>query len=257
MPSDQLSTPPSASSAPHEQSGIPPLRPNIRKQQIRAVHAKYKAMKEQGVPNTDLQMMHAKSILSHVKQFQEWRRKQHTNPSEPNASSKPAEHPNQAPHVSTQTREELMATRAPSSPAEPGEAPNIRLTAATSPPLTPQQQAEAHRKLSARHLAHAWKFSILAGDVGKAEEVAVLAGKLNMMEEFHGEATRLVKGDHGLRARVRDAKVRGESGKGVGVDVNVGSGGGVAHLPTASGATGESSDGEDAEALKAKRQRLG
>ncbi|KAI7240671.1 hypothetical protein KC330_g1127 [Hortaea werneckii] len=257
MPSDQLSTPPSASSAPHEQSGIPPLRLNITKQQIRAVHAKYKAMKEQGVPNTDPQMMHAKSILSHVKRFREWRRKQHTNPSEPNASSEPAEHPNQPPQVSTQTREELTATGGPSSPAEPGEAQNIRLTAATPPlPLTPQQQAEANRKLSARHLAHAWKFSIFAGDIGQAEEVAILAGKLNMMEDFHGEATRLVKGDHGLRARVRDAKARGESGKGVGMDVHVGGGGGMAHLPATSDATEESSD-EDAEALKAKRQRLG
>ncbi|KAI7163654.1 hypothetical protein KC349_g1204 [Hortaea werneckii] len=222
MPSDQLSTPLSASSAPHEQSGIPPLRLNITKEQIRAVHAKYKAMKEQGLPNTDPQMMHAKSILSHVKGFREWRRKQHTNPSEPNASSEPAEHPNQPPHVSTPIREGLTDTGGPSSPAEPGAAPNIRLTAATSPPLTPQQQAEAHRKLSARHLAHAWKFSILAGDIGQAEEVAVLAGKLNMMEEFHGEAARLVKGDHGLRARVRDAKARGERGKGVGMDVHVG-----------------------------------
>ncbi|KAI7165705.1 hypothetical protein KC316_g12504 [Hortaea werneckii] len=257
MPSDQLSTPPSASTAPQGQPGTPSLRLNITKEQIRAVHAKYKAMKEQGVPSTDPHMIQAKSILSHVKRFREWRRKQHTNPSEPNASSEPAEHPNQPPHVSTQTREELTATGGPSSPAEPGEAQNIRLTAATPPSTSQQHQAEAHRKLSARHLAHAWKFSILAGDVGQAEEVTILAGKLNMMEEFHGEATSLVKGDHGLRARARDAKVRGERGEGVGTNVHVGSGGGVAHLPATSDATEESSDEEDAEALKAKRQRRG
>ncbi|KAI6900969.1 hypothetical protein KC334_g8360 [Hortaea werneckii] len=261
MPSHQNSTPPSASTAPQGQPGIPPLRLNITKEQIRAVHAKYKAMKEQGVPNTDPQMMHAKSILSHVKRFQKLRRKQHTEASEPKATSEPVEDPNQPPPVSTQTHEELTGAAASSSPAEPGEAPNVEVTAATPLPppplpLTPQQQAEAHRKLSARHLAHAWKFSILAGDIGQAEEVAILAGKLNMMEDFHGEATRLVKGDHGLRARVRDAKVRGGMGEGIGANVHVG-GGGVAHLPTASDATEESSDGEDAEALKAERQRMG
>ncbi|KAI6824263.1 hypothetical protein KC340_g11381 [Hortaea werneckii] len=255
MSSHQTSTPPSASTAPQAQPGIPTLRLNITKPQIRAVHAKYKALKEQGVPNTDPQMMHAKSILSHVKRFREWRRKQHTKASEPNASSEPTEDPNQAPHVSTQIPEELTATGGPSSPAEPGAAPNVQLTAATPPPLTPQQQAEANRKLSARHLAHAWKFSILAGEIAQAEEVAILAGKLNMMEEFHGEATRLAKGDHGLRARVRNAKVRGERGEGIGTNTH--DGGGVARLPTASAATEESSDEQDAEALKAKRQRLG
>ncbi|KAI7527811.1 hypothetical protein KC331_g16103 [Hortaea werneckii] len=260
MSSHQTSTPPSASTAPQAQPGIPTLRLNITKPQIRAVHAKYKAMKEQGVPNTDPQMMHAKSILSHVKRFREWRRKQHTKASEPNTSSEPTEDPNQSPHVSTQTREEPADTRGPSSPAELGETPNIEVTAATPHPhlpLTAQEQAEANRKRSAHHLAHAWKHSILAGDIAQAEEVAILAGKLNLMDDFHDEASRLVKGDQGLRARVRDAKVRGERGKGVGTNVHVGGGGGVAHLPAASGATGESSDGEDAEALKAKRQRQG
>ncbi|GAB1741400.1 hypothetical protein NU219Hw_g6633t1 [Hortaea werneckii] len=251
MPSHQTSTPPSASSAPHGQLGIPHLRLNITKEQIRALHAKYKAMKEQGVPDTDPKMMQAKSILPQVKRFKEWRRKQHTKASEPNASSEPAADLNQAPHVSTQTREEPADTRGPSSTAEPGEAPNGQIPSAIPPPST-SQQAEAHRKLSARHLAHAWKFSILAGDFGQAEEVAILAGKLHMMEDFHDEATKLVKGDHGLRARVRDAKTRGKVEKGGGAIVrDVG-----AQLRRASGATEESSDREDTEAPEEKRQRL-
>lgn len=235
---------------------MPPLRLNITKGQIRALHAKYKAMKEQGVPNTDPQMMHAKSILSQVKRFQEWRRKQHTRASEPDASSEPAETPDQPPSVCTQTHEAPAGTRGPSSPAAPGEAQTGGIPTATPLPSM-SQQAGAYRKLSARHLAHAWKYSILAGDFGQAEEVAILAGKLNMMEDFHNEATELVKRDDGLRARVRGAKVRGEKGKGVDTNVHVGDGGGVAvaHLPAASGTAEESSEGEDAEAPKAKRQR--
>ncbi|KAI7208504.1 hypothetical protein KC333_g9119 [Hortaea werneckii] len=261
MPSDQVSTPPSASTAPQGQPGVPSLRLNITKQQIRAVHAKYKAMKEQGVPGTDPQMMHAKSILSHVKRFREWKRKQHTKASEPNTTSEPSENPNQPPHVSTQTREEPADTGGPSSPAESGDSRTEKTPPIATPSLTPtsqqKQQADANRKLSAHHLAHAWKFSILAGDIAQAEEVAILAGKLNMMEDFHGEASKLVKGDVGLRARVRDAKVRGERGEGIGTKTHGGGGGGMAHLPAASDATEESSDEEDAEAVKAKRQRLG
>ncbi|KAI7474820.1 hypothetical protein KC357_g5068 [Hortaea werneckii] len=249
MPPHQTSTAPSAPSAPQGQPGNPSLRLNITKQQAQALYAKYKAMKEQGVPNTDPQMMHAKSVLSQVKRFQDWKRRQHTKASEPNASLEPGKNPEQAPHIPTHTREMPAGPgRGALSPTEPGTDPT-----AIHPPPTPQEAAEAHRILSARYLAHAWKYALLAGDGGPAEEVATLAEKLNMMDDFHAEATRLMKGDDGLRARVREGKMRGESEEGIGENIHVGG----AHLPTASGAEGNSSEGEDAEVPQAKRQRRG
>ncbi|KAI7505120.1 hypothetical protein KC367_g799 [Hortaea werneckii] len=252
VPPHQTSTAPSAPSAPQGQPGIPPLRLNVTKQQAQALHAKYKAMKEQGVPNTDPQMMHAKSILSQLKRFQDWRRRQHTKASEPDASGEPGKNPEQAPHIPMHTREMPAGPgRGALSPTEPGTDPT-----AIHPPQTPQEAAEAHRRLSARHLAHAWKYALLAGDGGPAEEVATLVEKLNMMDDFHAEATRLVKGDDGLRARVREGKMRGESEGEIGENIHVG-GDGVAHLPSASGAEGTSPEGKDAEAPQAKRRRRG
>ncbi|KAI6819685.1 hypothetical protein KC332_g9798 [Hortaea werneckii] len=127
MPSHQTSTAPPAPSAPQGQPGNPPLRLNIRKQQAQALYAKYKAMKAQGVPNTDPQMMHAKSILSRLKRYQEWRRKQHTKaPSEPNASGEPGATLEQTPHIAPQTHEEPAGTGGgggATSPTAPGTGP--------------------------------------------------------------------------------------------------------------------------------------
>ncbi|KAI7192852.1 hypothetical protein KC343_g9066 [Hortaea werneckii] len=257
MPSHQTSSAPSAPSAPQGQPGNPPLRLNITKQQAQALYAKYKTMKEQGLPNTDPQMMHAKSVLSHLKRYQEWRRKQHTKaPPESNASGEPGAKPNPASHTAPQTREEPARTAgggASSSPTEPGTGP----TALHPPPQTPQQAAQAHRQLAARHLAHAWKSLLLADDSPQSEEVAALAGKLNMMGDFHAEASKLTNGDEGLRARVREAKIPGGSEEGIGENIHVAGGGGGARLPTASGVAEQSSDGEDVEVPRAKRQRRG
>ena len=211
-------------------------------------------MKEQGVPNTDPQMMHAKSILSHLKRYQEWRRKQHTKAQEPNASGEPGANLDRTPHIAPQTRAEPVGTGGGAlSPTAPGTGP----TALRPPPQTPQQAAEANRRLAARHLAHAWKYLLLAGDGGQSEELAALAGKLHMMEDFHAEASKLMKGDERLRARVRGAKIPGGSEEGIGENIHVGGGGGGggARLPTASGVAEESSDGEDVEVPRAKRQR--
>ncbi|KAI7475453.1 hypothetical protein KC351_g10068 [Hortaea werneckii] len=256
MPSHQTSTAPPAPSAPQGQPGNPPLHLNITKQQAQALYAKYKAMKAQGVPNTDPQMMHAKSILSHLKRYQEWRRKQHTKASsESNASGETGANPEKTPHIAPQTREEPAGTggRGASSPTAPGTGP----TALHPPPQTPQEAAAANRRLTAHHLAHAWKHLLLADDSPQSEEVAALAGKLNMMEDFHSEASKLMKGDEGLRARVRDAKVRGESEEDIGENIHVGRGGGGDRLPTASGVKGESSDGGEAGVPRAKRRRRG
>ncbi|KAI7261890.1 hypothetical protein KC345_g9626 [Hortaea werneckii] len=257
MPPHQTSTAPPASSAPQGQRGNPPLRLNITKQQAQALYAKYKAMKAHGVPNTDPQMIHAKSILSHLKRYQEWRRKQHTNAQEPSVSGEPGANLDQTPHIAPQSREEPAGTGgASSSHTGPGTGP----PALHHPPQTPQETAAANRKLAARHLAHAWKFLLLANDDGgQAEEMAILAEKLNMMGDFHAEASKLMKGDEGLRARVRvrGAKMPAESEEGIGENIHVAGGGGGARLPTASGAKGESSDGGEAGVPRAKRRRRG
>lgn len=257
MPSHQTSTAPSPPSASQGQPGNPPLRLNITKQQAQALYADYKAMKAQGVPNTNPQMMHAKSILSHLKRYQEWRRKQHTKAQEPTASGESGANLDRNPHIAPQTRAEPTGTGGggggATSPTEPRTGP----PALHPPPQTPQEAAATNRKLCARHLAHAWKHLLLAGNGGQSEEVAALAGKLNMMGDFHAEASKLMKGDEGLRARVRGAKIPGGSEEGMGENIHVGRGGGGARLPTASGGKGESSDGEEAGVPRAKRQRRG
>ncbi|KAI6860931.1 hypothetical protein KC338_g6793, partial [Hortaea werneckii] len=202
MPSHQTSTAPPAPSAPQGQPGNPPLRLNITKQQAQALYANYKAMKARGVPNTNPQMMHAKSILSHLKRYQEWRRKQNTKAQEPTASGEPRANLDRTPHIAPQTRAEPAGTGGgggATSPTEPRTGP----PALHPPPQTPQEAAAANRRLAARHLAHVWKLLLLADDSPQSEEVAALAGKLNMMGDFHAEASKLMKGDEGLRARVR------------------------------------------------------